>query len=133
MNLNNRFFPNIVILLTGCISVSKTISHTYQDCTEIIKQNIVQRNNGTLQFQYTHYPEFWLYQTVRQKEKFFERSKSSKEDTSEENTSSVKILDIEMYPTFANIRNRDFWSWRILGKYCKVLYGQRTLSKSYYI
>ena len=121
MYLKLQTFRNVVFILT-CLNVSRTQSLTYKDCTEIIKEEIVGNNNGTLQFQYVHYPRFWLYQDVEKKEETFDsveprlRTKTEKSFVFE-STSHVTILDIEKYPSLTNAQHRKFWSWKVIGKF----------------
>ena len=102
------FFTTIITLIAN--------SHTYKECTETIKENALELNSGTVQFEYIHYSKFWLYRSVVAEVKVSE-SETSEAEPSDENESSslVTILDVEMYPTTAKYENSYLWSWKLRG------------------
>ena len=85
------------------------------DCTEIIKENSMESSNGTVQFEYLHYPKFWLYRSVVAENQSSE-SKTSGAEKWVWKDSLVTIVDVEMYPTIANLENSYLWSWKLRGK-----------------
>jgi hypothetical protein len=102
-------------------TVSEIESATYRDCTEQIKGYVFGKNNGTLQFEYTHYAGFWLSQSLEDNEKLLLQEPNvltKREHDLEEGTSFLTILDSETYANLANVTNRYvgyLWSWRIIG------------------
>ena len=120
MYLDHQFLGTWLLFLILC-TVSEIESATYGDCTEQIKHYVFNHNNGTLQFEYTHYAGFWLSQSLEDNEKLFLQKTNvltKQEHDQEEGTSFLTILDSETYSNIANVQNRYvgyLWSWRIKG------------------
>ena len=112
----------ILFLLLILWNVSNVEAATYRDCTEEIKQYVLNKNNGTLQFEYTHYSGFWLSQSLDDHEKLLLQQKTilaKQRKDPEEGTSFVTILDSKTFSSLAQLQKRYvgyLWSWTIRGK-----------------
>ena len=87
----------------------------YKDCTENIKRTVINENDGILQFQYVHYPGFWLSQdevkhTNSLKPIRFPNLKAKKFD------GGLAFVTIANLETLDDATNRTSWSWKIHGK-----------------
>ena len=116
MSLDSKFLWNILFLLNS-FKVSEIESITFLDCTKTIKQTVIDENNGTLQFEYAHYPGFWLSQTLRQKEQSIAFNIQPKEEEFDKSSDFVTIMDIEANPNLSDVENRHLWSWKVTGTF----------------
>ena len=103
----------LFVLLCNLICISAKLE-SFEDCTDALKQHSLKTNNGAVQFQYTHYPTFWLYRSVITENEISESAPKEIEQYGESG-SLLTILDIEMYPVLANATSRHFWSWKLAG------------------
>ena len=89
----------------------------YKDCTEYIKRTVVNENEGILQFQYVHYPDFWLSQDEDKRENSLKpiRFPNVKAEKVDEGVNFVTIANHEMDPMMDDAPNRTVWSWKIQG------------------
>ena len=89
----------------------------YKDCTEYIKSTVVNENEGILQFQYVHYPDFWLSQDEDKRENSLKpiRFPNVKAEKIDEGVNFVTIAKVETYPILDDTPNRTVWSWKIQG------------------
>ena len=117
--MSRAMYPASFILLplftTGIVHITNGLYlDVLDDCTEIIKENSMESSNGTVQFEYLHYPKFWLYRSVVAENQTSESKISGAEKWVWKN-SLVTIVDVEMYPTIANLENSYLWSWKLRG------------------
>ena len=89
----------------------------YKDCTEYIKRTVANENEGILQFQYVHYPGFWLSQDEDKDENSLKpiRFPNVKAKKVDEGVTFVTIANVETYPMLDDTPNRTVWSWKIQG------------------
>ena len=89
----------------------------HKDCTEYIKRTVANENDGILQFQYVHYPGFWLSQDEDKDENSLKliRFPNVKAKKVDEGVTFVTIANVETYPMLDNTPNRTVWSWKIQG------------------
>ena len=89
----------------------------YKDCTEYIKRTVANENEGILQFQYVHYPGFWLSQDEDKHENSLKpiRFPNVKAKKVDEGVTFVTIANVETYPMLDDTPNRTVWSWKIQG------------------
>ena len=89
----------------------------YKDCTEYIKRTVANENEGILQFQYVHYPGFWLSQDEDKDENSLKpiRFPNVKAKKVDEGVTFVTIANVETYPMLDDTPNRTAWSWKIQG------------------
>ena len=89
----------------------------YKDCTEYIKRTVANENDGILQFQYVHYPGFWLSQDEDKDENSLKpiRFPNVKAKKVDEGVTFVTIANVETYPMLDDTPNRTVWSWKIQG------------------
>ena len=89
----------------------------YKDCTEYIKRTVANENEGILQFQYVHYPGFWLSQDEDKHENSLKpiRFPNVKAKKVDEGVTFVTIANVETYHMLDDTPNRTVWSWKIQG------------------
>ena len=89
----------------------------HKDCTEYIKRTVANENDGILQFQYVHYPGFWLSQDEDKHENSLKpiRFPNAKAKKVDEGVTFVTIANVEKYPMLDDALNTTTWSWKIHG------------------
>ena len=89
----------------------------YKDCTEYIKRTVANENEGILQFQYVHYPGFWLSQDEDKHENSLKpiRFPNVKAKKVDEGVTFVTIANVETYHMLDDTPNRTVLSWKIQG------------------
>ena len=108
-----------IILFFISLDFNIVQSMEYNDCTEEISTKIIAKNNGTLQFEYMHYPGFWLSHIVKQNKKILQWSFHVKEENFDSSSSQVGIMDTNSHSYVDARQDRHvgyLWSWNIASK-----------------